>query len=130
LNPFGYWRDRLFQGCCGLYALNRWGLQPRVHNAFLHRYFDDLLLIPCALPLLLYLQRRLKLRNHDGPPTAGEIASNVLLWFILFEVLGPHINLLRTGDPWKALVDAAGGALAWLWWHRERFGRRASCHEF
>lgn len=129
LNSFGYLRDRLFQVCCFLYALNRWGLKPRVHNYFLQRYFNDVLLIPCALPVLLFLERQLHLRDHDSPPTAGEIAGNVILWFVLFEVLGPYINPLRTGDPLKLGIYAAGGTLAWLWWHRERLFRRTAAHE-
>ena len=70
MNSFRYLRDRLFLTACALYALNRWGLKPRVHSAFLHDHFDDLLLIPCALPPLLLNEPRLKLRLHDLPPTA------------------------------------------------------------
>lgn len=117
---FHYWRDRLFLFCCALYALNRWGLKPRLHSAFLRDHFDDLLLIPCALPLLLWFQRRLGLRPHDQLPGVGEIALYVLVWSILFEVIGPRIMPWTVGDPWDAVSYAVGGLLAGVWWHRHR----------
>ena len=129
MNTFGYLRDRLFLTSCLLYALNRWVLKPRVHSAFLHDHFNDLLLIPCALPPLLWLQRRLNLRPDDRPPTVGEIALYVVIWSILFEVLGPHIMPWTVGDPWDAVAYVAGGILAGLWWHRERLVRRVSSDE-
>ena len=103
---------------CWLYGLNRWVIKPRVHWPFLHNHFNDLLLIPCALPPLLLIQRWLRLREHDGPPTAGEIALHLAVWSVLFELIGPHIMPWTTGDPWDVVAYATGGALAGLWWHR------------
>ena len=101
LKTFGYLRDRLFLASCLLYAANRWVLKPHVHNFFIHGYFDDVLLIArCALPPLLLMQRWLGLRKDDRLPTAGEIALNLVVWSILFEVIGPHIFRWTTGDPW------------------------------
>jgi len=121
LKTFGYLRDGLFLVCCSLYALNRWILKPHIHSLFLHDHFNDLLLIPCALPPLLLLQRWLKLREHDQLPTAGEIALYVLVWSVLFELVGPHIMRGKVGDPWDVVAYFAGGILAGLWWHRRRF---------
>jgi hypothetical protein len=118
VRPFRYLRDGLFLVCCSLYALNRWVLKPRVHSRFLHDHFNDVLLIPCALPVLLLLQRWLQLRADDRLPTPGEIALYVVVWSILFEVIGPHIMPWTTGDPWDAVAYAVGGVLAGLWWHR------------
>ena len=120
LNPFGYLRDRLFLVGCFLYALNRWGLKPRVHNAFLHGHFNDVPLIPCALPPLLLLQRWLKLRTHDEAPTPGEIGLYLLVWSILFEVIGPHIMPHAVGDPWDVVDYIVGGLVAGLWWQRKQ----------
>jgi hypothetical protein len=110
---------------CSLYALNRWILKPRVHSRFLHDHFNDLLLIPCALPPLLLLQRWLKLRRHDEPPTPVEIALNLVVWSILFEVIGPHIMASAVGDPWDVAAYVVGGVLAGAWWQRRRIcGRK------
>jgi hypothetical protein len=43
-----------------VFALRAEPLGPQaVHSAFLHDHFNDLLLIPCALPPLLLLEREL-----------------------------------------------------------------------
>lgn len=113
---FGYVFDPLFILCCGLYATNRWLIKPHTQIAFFHNWFNDILLIPCALPLVLLAQRRLGLRAHDRPPTLSEVVGHVVGWSILFEVIGPHI--MRTvGDPWDAAAYAAGGAAAFVFWH-------------
>jgi len=116
MKRFGYWRDPLFLLCCALYGLNRWGLKPHVSSEFLHGQFNDLLLIPCALPLVLWLQRWLGLRDHDAPPTIGEIGFHLAVWSVLFEVIGPRV-LAVTGDPLDVLAYLIGGALAAVWWH-------------
>jgi len=91
-----------------------------VDFTFLHSHFDDLLLIPCALPLFLFVQRKLNWRQHDLPPTAGEILGHLLIWSVLFEWIGP--KLMRTvGDFRDVLAYIAGAILAALWWHRDRF---------
>ncbi len=112
---FGYVFDPIFLLSCALYALNRWLIKPHTHIAFFHNWFNDILLIPCALPPLLLAHRWLKLRNHDRPPTAGEVVSHVIGWSILFEVIGPKI-MPTTGDPWDAVAYACGGAAAYLGW--------------
>ncbi|MGN6555809.1 MAG: hypothetical protein ACTHLW_19045 [Verrucomicrobiota bacterium] len=118
---FRYLRDPLFLISCAAYALNRWWLKPHLHSAFLHSHFNDLLLIPCALPPVLLAQRWLKLRSHDGPPQVGEIVFQLVAWSILFEWIGPHIMRHTTGDPWDAVAYAVGGLLAGLWWQRHQW---------
>jgi len=129
LSSFRYVRDRLFLLTCALYAINRWILKPRVHSRFLHDHFNDLLLIPCALPPLLLFQRWLKLRLHDQPPTFGEIALYLVVWSILFEVIGPHIMPWTVGDPWDVVAYVVGGTFAGVWWNRHWFFRRPVRHE-
>jgi hypothetical protein len=114
---FAYWRDRLFIVCCVLYAVNRWGVKPLVHSGFFHGQFNDLLLIPCALPPLLWLQRKLRLRSHDAPPTPGEIAFHLIVWSLLFEFAGPHIMHV-TGDIRDVAAYTVGAAFSGLWWNR------------
>jgi hypothetical protein len=122
---FNYVFDWLCLLCCALYAANRWVIKPHTHIVFFHSWFNDTLLIPCALPPLLWLHRRLGLRTHDQPPTPMEIAAHVVGWSILFEVIGPHI-MRTTGDPWDAVSYAVGGTIAGFWWWR---ARRASAGE-
>ena len=129
MKPFGYLRDPLFRVACTLYAINRWGLKPRIHSRFLHDHFNDVLLMPCALPVLLGLQKWLKLRRHDQSPTPSEIALNLVVWSVLFEIIGPQIMPKAIGDPWDIVAYVAGGTLAGLWWHRHWFFHRLQSHE-
>jgi ubiquinone/menaquinone biosynthesis C-methylase UbiE len=112
---FGYVFDPLFLLCCALYAANRWLVKPHCDIAFFHNWFDDILLIPCALPPLLLAHRWLGLRGTDRPPSAGEVAAHVAGWSILFEVIGPYI-MPTVGDPWDAVSYACGGAAAFFCW--------------
>jgi ubiquinone/menaquinone biosynthesis C-methylase UbiE len=115
VKPFGYLFDPLFLISCALYAINRLWIKPHTHIAFFHNWFDDSLLIPCALPLVLLAQRWLGLRERDTAPTFGEVAAHVVGWSILFELIGPYI-MPTTGDPWDAFAYACGGAVAYFWW--------------
>jgi hypothetical protein len=129
LKPFGYLRDRLFLVACSLYAGNRWLIKPHTHNAFLRHHFNDLLLIPCALPPLLLIQRQLKLRLNDNAPTWSEITLYLAVWSILFEAIGPHIMPWTTGDWRDVIAYTAGGILAGLWWRRRKVFSAASLNE-
>ena len=116
MKPFGYWGDPLFLLGCALYVLNRWLLKPYLHSDFLHGQFNDLLLIPCALPLVLWIQRQLGIRSHDLAPTLREIIFHLAMWSVLFEIIGPRV-LSVTGDPLDVLAYFVGGTLAALWWN-------------
>ncbi|MDB6112631.1 MAG: hypothetical protein JWR69_4381 [Pedosphaera sp.] len=115
MRRFRYLRDPLFLAGCILYATNRWVIKPHVHAAFFHFWFNDTLLIPCALPPLLWLHRRLGLRANDDRPTGLEIAGHVVGWSVLFEIIGPHL-MRTTGDPWDIVAYLAGALLAFVWW--------------
>ena len=115
MKRFGYWRDPLFLTTCVFYVLNRWLLKSHIHSAFLHGQFNDCLLIPCALPLVLWLQRRLGLRLHDNFPSSGEIVFHLVVWSVLCEMIGPHLMRV-TGDVRDVVAYAIGGFLAWCWW--------------
>jgi hypothetical protein len=112
---FGYLLDPLFLAGCILYAMNRWVIKPHVHASFFHFWFNDMLLIPCALPPLLRLHRWFGLRAHDEAPTGWEIAGHLVGWSVLFELIGPHI-MRTTGDPWDVVAYTAGALGAFCWW--------------
>lgn len=117
MTRFRYTRDPLFLSCCCLYALNRWAVKPWLTSGFFHDHFNDLLLIPCALPPVLWLERKLGVRTHDAMPEWREIAYLLVVWSILFELAGPHLMRV-TGDIRDAIAYAVGGALAGLFWRR------------
>jgi hypothetical protein len=110
--------DPLFVAACALYAINRWLIKPHVDASLFHNWFNDALLIPCALPVLLLMHRWLGLRSHDCPPTAGEISAHLLGWAALFELIGPVIVHRATGDPADVVAYALGAVVAWCWWRR------------
>jgi len=118
LRRFGYLRDGLFLVAGTLYVVNRWVIRPLAPEGFFAWWFNDLLLIPGAMPVLLWLERRTGLRQTDAPPTAGEIIFVLVLWSLLFEVLAPRFLNRATGD-WRDVAAYAVGALiAGLWWNR------------
>jgi hypothetical protein len=124
VRTFAYLRDPLFLICCTLYALNRWAIKPVLHIPFLQFWFNDLLLIPCALPLVLWIQRRLHLRQHDFAPSFIEVAFHLLVWSVLFEIIGPHWFRRATGDSLDIVAYVVGGAVALVWWQRETLSHR------
>lgn len=117
MKPFRYALDPLCLLGCSAYALNRWIMKPRLASGFLHSYFNDLWLIPCALPLILWLQRRSGLRLDDAAPRWSEIWFHLVIWALIAEVIAPHF-LKVTGDPLDVLAYATGAVAAGWWWNR------------
>lgn len=117
MKPFRYALDPFCLLCCVLYALNRWLVKPHVNSVFLHGYFNDSLLIPCALPIILWMQRQTGLRKNDNTPDIAEILFHLVIWSILFEWIGPHIMRV-TGDFLDVVAYTGGAIIAWAWWNR------------
>jgi hypothetical protein len=115
---FSYWRDPVFLASLALYFLNRECIKPALHtySPFFHGHLNDLLLVPVALPLFLYVYRRLGLRPDDAPPRSWEIGWHLLIWCLFFKWFGPFILHRGVSDPWDIGCYAAGGAVAWLIW--------------
>ena len=118
MRVFRYGGDLLCIGACAAYAVNTWLLPETWRGPFLREHFNDALLIPAALPLVLWLQRRLGLRDNDRPPTWPEIALAVGLWSIAAEVVAPLIFRNAVADWRDAVAYAAGAAIAGVWWRR------------
>ena len=117
---FRYLRDEIFLLSVALYAVNRWMVKPHLPSGeiVLRGYFNDLLVIPCALPPLLLAHRMLRLRHTDAPPQAGEIALHVAIWSLFFELLAPLLVRSARGDWWDVVAYATGGLITWLLWNR------------
>lgn len=118
MNRFGYLRDRLFLVATTSHVLNRWLLKPLLPTPFLHGQFNDLLLIPAALPVVLWLQRVVGLRTHDRAPSWSEMLLHLAVWSLICEFVGPLWLHNGTADVWDVVAYAAGGVVACLWWNR------------
>jgi len=99
MRRFGYLHDRLFWAALGLYLINRLVVLPHLggffHNhvhwiwAFLHSHLDDWLLIPAALPVVLWLQKLAGLRKQDLPPGWGEMFLHLAVWSVMCKMVAP-----------------------------------------
>jgi hypothetical protein len=117
VNRFAYMRDPLCLVACGLYLLNRLWWRGHFGGAFFSGHFNDLLLIPAALPFALWVQRVLRLRPDDSKPAWREIALHVTAWSFAAEAVMPYFTTRATGDWLDVLAYAAGAVIAGRWWH-------------
>ncbi len=124
VKPFRYAADPLCLSACGAYAVNRLWLKSWIGGAFLRGHFNDLLLIPAALPLVLWLHARLGWRQGDEMPGAPEIALHTGIWAVACEWIGPRFIHHSVGDVADVFCYAAGAIAAGLWWNRSQLGRR------
>jgi hypothetical protein len=115
---FRYLLDPVFIGATALYLLNRYLMAPSWGSQWpvLTNHVGDTLLIPCALPPLLWLQRLTRLRLHDRPPTPAEIFGTLVLWSFLFEWLFPVCFGRGVSDPLDVLAYALGALVAYKAW--------------
>jgi hypothetical protein len=116
MRGFAYLRDPLFLTACSAYAVNRFWMKHALSGWFLHSYFNDALLIPAALPCVLWMQRWLGWRTHDRAPTWLEVLGHLAIWSLICEGVGPLWLKCGTADPWDVLAYAVGGVGACLWW--------------
>jgi len=114
---YRYAADPLWVLCVGLYALNQLVLKPAFHHWWLHGYLNDLLVLPCALPLVLWLHARLGWRVGNMPPSLGEVFGHWAVWSCCCEWIGPHFVAV-TADSWDIVAYGMGGVMAWAWWNR------------
>ena len=125
MSRFTYLRDKLFLVAAAAYAINRWVLKPVIPSRFLHGYFNDIWLIPAALPVVLLIQRVTGLRENDFPPSWTEATMHFVVWSLVCEVVGPKWWHLGTADAWDVVAYAAGGIVACWWWNRPPISRTA-----
>ena len=116
MSRFRYVLDPLCLAACSLYAMNRWVVKPRTAVEFFHFHFNDVWLIPCALPLVLWLHRKLGLRSHDRFPSIAEVLLHLGVWCVICEGIGPHWMPGTSGDSRDVMAYTAGALLALVWW--------------
>lgn len=116
MKRFRYGWDPLCLAACLAYATNRWLFKPHFSSEFLHENFNDLLLIPAALPWLLWLERSIRIRQHDEVPSPLEIAGHWLVWSVVCEGIAPLLFAGSTADWRDVAAYAVGGIVAGLWW--------------
>jgi hypothetical protein len=124
---FGYLRDPLFVVCVITYFVNRFVFKLIWKDGFVHEHLNDLICIPFWVPIMLFAQRRVGLREIDTRPQPAEIIIPLILWSWIFEILLPATNWLGdrcVADYLDILYYTLGALIAsvfWAWW----YGRRA-----
>ncbi len=120
---FLYLRDPLFLFCVATYFVNRLLLKRIWASGFVHESLNDLICIPFWVPIMLFAQRRLGLRDRDGRPTASELVIPLVIWSWLFEIVLPRTELFGkwcVADYWDVMYYSLGALLAavfWRWWY-------------
>jgi len=120
---FRYLRDPLFLLSVATYFSNRLFLKSIWKDGFVHEHLNDLICIPFWVPIMLFAQRQVGMRDDD-PPRPGELIIPLVLWSWVFEIVLPATDWL--GDRCVAdhldVVYYAVGALAagifWRCWYR------------
>jgi hypothetical protein len=112
LAKFRYGLDPVCLAAIGAYGVTRWIYHPD----FLRGWFHDVLLLPAALPIFLWFERRLGMRGDDDFPRTREIVFYWITWSVACEVAGPAIFPWATGDWRDVLWYGAGGVLCHVVW--------------
>lgn len=117
---FRYIRDPVFVVSVSLYLINEFIILEYgiFKTGFIAFYFNDFLLVPVVLPILLFISKKLKLRLVDIPPTLLELIIPLLIWSVLFEFIFPYFISKGTADLLDILFYFLGGLLSWMIWNR------------
>jgi hypothetical protein len=133
---FRYFADPICIACLFTYPINRWYLKPHhIGGWFTHGYLNDVMCLPLFLPMILYGQRLLGLRRHDGYPRWWEILQHWVIFSVVFEVILPMMpkTFSHTQDPWNVVAYLSGGVIAGIYW-KSQAGMAMPCqaifHDF
>ena len=80
-------------------------------------WFSDVLFLPAAVPLFLWMERKLGWRTHDRFPSLAEVGGLFLVWSLAAEGIAPRLFQHCTADPLDVVAYAAGGLFAFGWWN-------------
>jgi hypothetical protein len=130
---FRYCLDPVPLVCTVLYLAYRfWAKHTMIgHIPFFHDHFNDVLCLPIFLPPVLWVNREIGLRTHDGPPTPYELIIHLVIWSLYFEGLAPLLTKVyrTTADPLDVAAYAVGGlaaSLIWGTWRRHSIPQPAT----
>jgi len=126
---FRYFADPICISAIIIYAVNRFLLKPHgIGGTFGSWYLNDVLCLPLFLPMILYVQRRIGLRTHDGPPRMWEVLQHWAIFSVVFEIILPRFpQYFRTvADPMDVMAYLIGGMFAWMWWRRGAYMSQTS----
>jgi hypothetical protein len=126
---FGYFRDPVCTVAAWLYLTNRFVFKPYgIGGDFAHHYVNDLLCLPLFLPIILWAQRMIGLRRHDGPPRLWEVLQHWLVFSLIFEVVVPRFpdRFRSTADPLDGAAYLVGGLAGLALWTKT--ARVATAH--
>ena len=118
--PFKYLADPVCIASLIIYAINRFVLKPRhIGGWFTHGYLNDLLCLPLFVPIILYIQRILGIRSHDGYPRPWEIFQQWVIFSVMFQWVIPKFpkTFTSAGDPLDMIAYLAGGVVAGFVWN-------------
>ena len=124
---FRYLRDPLFLLCVATYFVNRLILKVIWKEGFVHEHLNDLICVPFWVPIMLFAQRRLGLREGDDSPRPSEIVIPLVVWSWVFEIVLPATGWLGNrcvSDYLDIVYYTLGAFLAGLFW-RGWYGRSA-----
>ena len=116
---FKYLLDPIFLGSLFLYIFSKFIMLDNsniVYN-FWNYYLSDILLVPVALPILLFALRLIRIRKNDLAPNFLEILIPLIVWSITFEIVAPLFVSSATGDFFDILAYTGGGLISWYLWN-------------
>jgi hypothetical protein len=91
---------RSFLLCSFVYLLNTVLIRSNcgLDCAFTRSYLNDLLLVPVTIPVLFEFFTLVNLREEEGMPKLFEFLPILIIWSLLFEVIGPNFLGMGFGD--------------------------------
>jgi hypothetical protein len=122
--PFAYLKDPLFLACFFTYWVHRWSAAHGMSTPLLRAHLNDVICIPFWVPIMLWIERQLGLRQHDGPPNTIEVLIPLIVLAAAFEVVipsHPEWHVPTVPDPKDVLAYCIGSLVAvaiWQWRYR------------
>lgn len=110
-------KDPFWMVSIACYAFHKCWQLVSPGSGWMDHYWNDLWMLPCALPMILSLYVVLGLREPTACPTWAEILWHGVLWGLMAEFVGPLLFKHSVGDPWDLLAYAVGGVVFFCRWH-------------